>query len=291
MKHFPSRALISVAIASCIAVALLRAGPNSDVWRESLYVLLIGTVYGQSIFAAIWSALGPGPLAKRMTASLLWMSGLVLALYFNLRQVTGWYFEIPMYFGLALLTYWLVAHALLMTFAQVVGLKITKTDAEEISANRATHQFTIGQILFFVTTVGLFLGGARMSLSNMPPLAFEQFLRWDFSIAIWIFLAALFLFPALYLATLSSKSPGRFIVAAILFMAAEGMLEVYLAWDQTSFHSRLDELLNIFLYVFCGHVVATSWLAIFGLSLRTAGYRVRVRYLGSGIQLAQSAQA
>lgn len=278
MRSSSSKALVTLAVASCVGVLLLRAGPNNDRWRDSLYVLLIGTVYGQSVFAAIWSALGPGPVAKRMTASLLWISGLVLALYFNACIDPGWRFVIPMYFGIGLLAYWLVAQGMLMIFAKVTGLEIAKLDAPADPATRVSRQFTIGHVLLFITTISLLLAGARMALSNLPQLAFEQFLRWDFTIAIWVFLAVLFLFPALYFATLSSKSPARFFIAAILFMAAEGMLEVYLAWDQTSFHHRLDDLINFFLYIFCGHVVATSWLAIFGLSLRTAGYRIHFRY-------------
>lgn len=276
MRNLAGKSITTIAVASCIAVYLIRPEQYSDPWRESLIVILIGTVYGQGIFAAIWSALGPGPTATRMMASLMWIGGLVLALYFNPGLETRYRYDIPLRFGLTLLAYWLITQAMLMVFAKIVGLEIAKTDAPIDPARRLSRQFTIGHVLLFVTTVGLFLGGSRLFLLNLDHVDLYRYWRWEFGIAIWMYLAALFLFPELYFSLLSSAWPARYFIASVLFVTAEGLFEVYLASEM--FYARLDEAIGIFLYVFCGHVVATGWMAIFGLTLRTAGYRVNFRY-------------
>ena len=94
---------------------------------------------------------------------------------------------------------------------------------------------------------------------------------------IWMFIAALVVYPILFgamLSSLSARGPGWFVFGSLIVVGCEGLLEVYLV-SQKHYSSELHALLGIFLYFFCGHVVVTGWMVILGLMLRTAGYRLQ----------------
>jgi hypothetical protein len=171
-----------VAVSSCITLALVQPSRFEPEVVDVLFVLLIGTCFGQSIFAAIWSALGPGAFTWRTVGSLLWIGGLTVGLYLNRGLDASFQWTLSRQIGLPLLAFWLVLQISLLTFAKLTALRVVRpVEGTGVFVVRA-RQFTNRELLLFITTLAVFLGAARffVTVHTLKPVG--GLVRVDFAV-------------------------------------------------------------------------------------------------------------
>jgi hypothetical protein len=266
-----SLVLAAIAGATCLGLAIIRPDSQQVNWIDVAVVVLLGGALGQALFAAVWAAIGPGAYAWRTPASLVWIGCLFLALYLN--PGFAWPRNILPLLALRAFAYWIAIHILALILVRVTRLKINRENSYS-DPSLAPRQFTNQQMLLLMTSVCLFLGAVRFCLLAASHYLFGYFRRDDQGIIIWMFVAAIFLFPALYLSSLARRWPVWLIVGSLAALLLEGLFELYLAANVT-YSTELHEMLDLFLNLFCLSVVSTAWFLTLCLSLRTAGYRVQ----------------
>src|SRR5258708_304779 len=77
-------AIVALAALGLVVVAVSGADWYADPLDELLDVALLGTVLGETSVVALWSALGPGALARRLPLAAVWLA-LIIRVYGSSR--------------------------------------------------------------------------------------------------------------------------------------------------------------------------------------------------------------
>jgi hypothetical protein len=126
-------------------------------YRRVLIALSLGTMFGQATLAATITALGPGPLVRRLPVCLAWLFCLAFALAINSLLYSQ---ENPAIIMVATLGQWLLAQVPLWILAWRRGLGI-RLGGEHTARLPAQLQFGIRQLMILTAIVAVLLGAGR----------------------------------------------------------------------------------------------------------------------------------
>jgi hypothetical protein len=259
--------VLPVIAAEWLIVALVppnSAGRPAEVFRISL---LLGSLFGQATLAALWAALGPGPLTLRLAGSLAWIFGLPLAIAINVRLHGGPPgATMPVFIGLCLLAQWTVLQFPL--WGLVLGYRMRLVHAEERRgiANLKEGQFGIGQLIWVTAIVGVFLGIGRATILVLEG---QLNLRGSFPPSfVFVGVAAVVLTLPPALAALMKQEAAHAVGAAVVLSGLVTLIETPLLQTvEQSAEPGLGHLLGI------NACTAAAVLAAMGV-VRWCGYRV-----------------
>jgi hypothetical protein len=228
---------------------------------------LLGSIFGQSVLAAAWMALGPGRLFFRAPLSLAWCALLSLAFAINVMLFSPSNKEIIFTMAICTGGIWLAAQAPFWCLRWPGGLHIERATA--VPLGQSPPQYGIGQLLIFTTIVAAIFGAGRAAMMLLPN--FEQFaVRGEAGIFIALSVAAVLISLPLVPAILLS----RYALLAVSGVIALIVLATW--WELPLFTQFVGGRRGPSFMHFVWINAATSfWILVIGLILRWGGYRLR----------------
>jgi hypothetical protein len=147
-----------------LLAALDLGGPSGP--RERIFVgFLFGTMFGQAMLAAAWTALGPGPLLWRLPLSLGWIAALLIAFMINIGVHNhGPDVGVALTMGGCLMGQWLLVQVPAWGLAVGYGVRLRHwSDPPESIRER---QFGIRQLMILTAIVSIVLGVGRVAIGK-----------------------------------------------------------------------------------------------------------------------------
>ena len=269
LRHFPVVRLTvaAVFIDFLLALTINHAPISFTVW--------FGFVLAQVGLLSVWAVLGPQRIWRQWTASLLTLTGFVIALTvgatigFGHGQGFRGLFALPLVFTVAQLPLWLLRLAL--------GWRMVRSGVEETAGTRRARQFGVQDLLTLTAAVALMLGLARFSIPASSDLPGREITAmWNAVVSFGLALAIVntFLVPpcvwaGLRLDDLSGAIAGVVGYGLLLFMLIATVVGVQ---SRGSTPGDMEGLLVLFLAVTlgatfgvlrlahaCGYVLVTTW--------------------------------
>lgn len=273
---------LSTASVIVLAVALIVAGLTSIAimptrgggGRTALEYLAVGSlfglIFGHSVVASAWSALGPGPALIRIPLAVFWCLLVWIAVTINLTiWKNGPREEIMVVMGLCISGIWLVGQTpywLLRAFGQ---LKIARRDQSSAAAD-APPQFGIGQLLIFTTIIALIFGAGRIAFSLFPVL--ETVRGGEAMVFFFLAVAAVLLSLPLVPAVLLPKYAASSTVICLLLIGLATTFE-FPIYQQT-LSGRPGPQFMHFVWI---NAATAFWILVIGLVMRLGGYQLAPR--------------
>lgn len=275
-QSYQRRALLFVAMLvalGLISLAIVPVRGSGGTGFEMFAVgYLLGSIFGQSVFAAAWMALGPGRLFLRAPLSLAWCGLLWLAFTMNVLLFSPSNKEVIVIVAICIGGIWIVAQAPFWCLRWPGGLCIEQATA--IPHDQKPPQYGIGQLLVFTTIVAALFGAGRAAMMLLPQ--FEQFAGYRetgifVALSVAAVLISLPLVPALLLPRYA-------------FLAASGLIVlIALAtwWELPLFNQFLAPGGGPqFMHFVWINSATVLWIAAIGAVMRYGGYRLATRGKG-----------
>lgn len=266
--------LATIAVLAVLGLLLLALGdPASHDYPLDVCVavLLFGTFFGETSIAAIWCALGPFSLARRLAVSSVWLAMIVLAIGINDPIPPYPDIDAILTYGAAVCGQWLLIAGPMWFVATWAGLRFDLDSAQSTNEESRNRQIGIREAMILTAVVAAVLGAASLRSGGLRQIS----VNWDLveDLGLITVLIATMTFPCL-LGLLISRRSLLSIGGALLFVAAGSALEVALiclAWPPS--RGNPDVLLTIVLLA----VVQTIWIIVVLQLLRIGGYELRSR--------------
>ena len=156
-----------------LMIVVVDPTPGGQVIQSIAVGFFLGAMYGQTTLAAVWTVVGPGPLARRLRYSLVWIALLAVAVAMNTHFHDWPSRSMAVVISLCLVGQWIVVQSVL--WGLVVGFGLHLHHAEDRQHNENLHQvqFGIRQLIFVTTIVGVILGIGRVIIdpikANLSP--------------------------------------------------------------------------------------------------------------------------
>jgi hypothetical protein len=255
-------------------------------WGRGLFGLLFfagyfGTLLGETSLAALWCALGPGSLSRRLPLAAVWLASIVLAHGCNFSIPWSMYDADPVSStGVMALFQWAMIAGPLWALADWRGLRIGDQEAHDSSRLPNNHQIGIRGTMIITAAVAAVLGGSTFRADGQISIKWEVVRELGFLASSGVILA-LPLGAAMLLLQKRHRAIGAI---AVIFSFATALDGVVAAAALS--YGPID------LWLCCAvsllNLVQTAWIIGTLTVLRFGGYRVlRVEIPGSDPALAR----
>lgn len=210
-----------------LAFALIDPKAGGAAFQCANSGFMLATLFGQTTFAAFWTALGPGPLRWRLPLSLLWIASLPVAVAINgyvHQHFAG--VEDMVVIGVCIFGQWTIAQAPLWALSIWFGLRLHHTDDSADRPDYPKRQFGIRHLMLItvLVAVGFSIGRTMVSGSNgLNPWILEMMMMFSF-----LALAAIVLPLPLLLAGLLPRRAIPAVLAVLMLLGFATALELAL---------------------------------------------------------------
>lgn len=157
---------VCYAVVGLVLLAMVDVQANAGPPEELAIGYVLGTIYGQSLVAAAWVALGPGRLWARSLASLGWIVLQIVAVAIQTAAHSG-PDDVLELLATSAFVLWIAAQVPLWTVAWWFGCFLRPV--QEVSPNTDSlrdHQFGIRQLMIVTAVVSVVLGLGRVAILN-----------------------------------------------------------------------------------------------------------------------------
>jgi hypothetical protein len=153
-------------VVGLVLLAMVDVDANGGPPEELAIGYVLGTIYGQSLVAAAWIALGPGRLWARSLASLGWFLLQIVAVAIQTATHRGPE-EVLELLATSACVLWIVAQVPLWTFAWWFGCFLRPMQETSLATDSLRdHQFGIRQLMIVTAVVSVMLGVGRVAILN-----------------------------------------------------------------------------------------------------------------------------
>jgi len=194
---------------------LLAFGKAAPPPTSIVFVLMHGTLFGQTALAAGWCAVGPFSLARRLTLSSVWSAAIIIAFGSN-RWMEA---ELPdihrlMSFSLVVGTELVLVGLPLWGIAAWFGVKLVSRDGKRMAAYYE-RQIGVREAMVLTGVVASVLGAARWSTGGLNDLSINKEALAVYSI---LTIAASVMAVLLMTHMIFAKNWMRSIVGAVIYI-------------------------------------------------------------------------
>jgi hypothetical protein len=263
---------VGYTVVGLVLLAMVDVQANAGPPEELVVGYVLGTIYGQSLVAAAWVALGPGQLWARSLASLGWIVLQIVAVAIQTAAHRG-PDDVLEILAISALVLWIAAQVPLWTFAWWFGCFLRPVqEASPATDALRDHQFGIRQLMIVTAVVSVVLGLGRVAILN------DWFqLESNHETATFAFLllaAAVMMLPLIFAAFLR-----RHAVLAVLFVL---LLIAGLTAAELPLHDSLVSRPgpNAWHLIWI-NAFTTFWVLLFVVTARLCGWRFGSRHLAA----------
>lgn len=256
-------------------LAIMVAAEVANPKHRPLLAIFLGTMYGQATIAAVWAALGPGPVRWRYLGSIVWMvlmiaawaAGLAALFVSNSFRVSGWDSEWWLVVG-SVLGQWMLGQIPLWTLGWLSNQRIARADEQAGLPTLLKPQYGIRELMLLTAAVAVVLGIGRLLLPWLTSTFSQGNLR-EVPIFAFVVFVNLVLTLPVFLGVLLRRGAILGTLVALGFVAIATWLELSLMFAMFG-NAGADVTL-----MFCiMNGVQAAWaLAAAGL-LRAAGFQL-----------------
>lgn len=256
---------IGLLIAAGLAkAAFLGAYRFDDLWVQLHMALDQGALFAPPTLAGAWAALGPGRLWVRLFLSLVWVSGVGLALAYYLGVDAPWNIA----FAMAMLVQWFCVQIPLLALKLTLGINVTRYENDRSADKPVDRQFRIRHLLLATAIVAVLLGLGRVMYR---PLRLADIVGEPEILVVeaYFVVSSVVLMTPLILARILPRWTLLFSILALAWICLATFVEVPL----------IDALLSVphnfhFRLLFLRNMGQVAWILAFTGVLRLGGYRL-----------------
>lgn len=174
----------------------------------------LGSLSANATLAAVWTALGPGPIIWRLPLSIGWVCMLLVAVGMNISINKGPNDGVFVV-GAWLFVQWLLLQLPLWTLNKGLGFHLRFREDAHAESDRTSIRFGLRDLLITMAIVGVLLGISRVLVSNVQMTA-----GGDLYIFIFLGIAGVIMTFPLVVAPLMQRMALPGVALALVFMAA-----------------------------------------------------------------------
>lgn len=269
-RAFLVAAILIVLGAASLAFVPVVGGGGRSAYEVFAVGYLLGSIFGQSVLASAWMALGPGKLMLRAPLSILWCVLLAIAFAINV----GLYFpsatEILIVMAICIAGIWALAQAPFWCLRYPGGLRVAR--AEDPLRTEDPPQYGIGQLLIFTTLVAALFGAGRAAISLLPQVQNLSTYR-EASIFVALSVAAVLISLPLVPALLLPRYGWLAAFAVIVLIALA-------TWWELPLFNQVFKTAGggpQFMHFVAINFATVLWIVLLVAVLRSGGYRLAPR--------------
>ena len=139
---------------SWLSLALMRLDPGNGIVAIGYF---LGSLLAHPTLAAVWTALGSGPLAWRVALSIGWVISLPVAVAINIA-INGRLGSALPVLGVCVISQWLVLQIPLWLLKLGFGLQLRYRDDIDAETNSIQFRFGMWHLLVVMAIAGVLLG-------------------------------------------------------------------------------------------------------------------------------------
>lgn len=252
-----------------VGCALISWGASISVPASPVHEMMIGPMLGtmlqQVVFAAAWTAMGPGHWLVRTPLSFGWACLMGTAMAVPMAFIDEG--QNPAEVVLFMVVMWLVAQVPMWGVSRLLGLRLRHQPTYVPEPDYRGRQFGIGQLMIFTACVAVLLGAGRLLIGSQ--LVTESMQR-ELPFVAFLLAAQLVMSLPLIIATLLPRRVVVGVIVGLLLMVGVTCAEIPLA---EQFTGGGDEDVWIFSLL---NLTSALWVFAFAAVVRWSGYHFGV---------------
>lgn len=247
---------------------LLLLFADQEWLRESFFILIYGTMFGQVALAAAWLALGPLSLASRIALSSIWLAAVILAPGFNTNiWLEMMHLNITLTFSVIVLCQVVLVIIPVAVLSSFFGWRFAWEADHGFGSQTQDRQLGIREAMILTAAVAVVLGAARYRYGDLRDVE----INWGAAVLLGLGTVSSVVVAVPTTVYTLFNQRRRWLPAIIIGVSTVTTVIEGLTVQLMNGGLRIP--LSAYLFPFLVNVTECSWIVLVILVLKLGGYR------------------